>query len=102
MEYVISFADQIMLCTKRNFMAKDKIWMKESGNNVRKMIQIDILMKAGVHTGSRVDLAVQLEMSASILSTAVKNHKLAVHSASLGYYPYFVTSKPDPRLLFPV
>ena len=53
-------------------MAKGELRMKESGNNVRRMIQLYILMKFDAHTRVRVDLTVHLEISASTLSTVEK------------------------------
>jgi hypothetical protein len=38
-----------------NFTAKGEIRLKESGNNVRRMIQTDILMKFDAHTRAGVD-----------------------------------------------
>jgi hypothetical protein len=78
-------------------MAKGKIWMSESGNNVGNVIQADILMKVDVYVlGHMLTWQSSLKLSVSILSTAVKNHKFAIRNASLGYYPNFVTGKPNP------
>ena len=38
-----------------NFTAKGELWLKESGNNVRRMIKLDILMKFDAHTRAGVD-----------------------------------------------
>jgi DNA-directed RNA polymerase specialized sigma54-like protein len=56
------------------------------------MIQTEVLLKSDARIRESVDLAVHWGFSVSTLSRAVKNRKLAIDSAPLGFILHFKTS----------
>jgi hypothetical protein len=49
------FCRPYYIVNEANFTAESELRMKDSANNVRRMIQIDILMKFDAHTRTGVD-----------------------------------------------